>query len=965
MKHNITQSQISGTRIAHLNVYHLYKKLPDVCLLLNEPPNIHLLGLSETRIDSHITDDMLAIPNYNIIRRDAVHFGQTGLAVYIHDDLSQFVIRRSDLESSQVECIWFEVKYSMSPPLLLGYVYRNPASTQLWLDDFVHMMDKVNASNNSILLLGDFNFDMFKPQRTWVSTTSLFGLHQLVQCATRVTPISSTLLDHIYTNNKPLIADVKVLNKSISDHSPVTCKWLFKPPKRNNKGHTTTYYRSFKNFDQVAFLHNLSEVQFHHVLNSSDPTHALDAFYDALLPVIDKHAPLRKKRVKSINLPGWLTPEIKEAMSIRDRLQLETKQLNKENISILPEPEKIMKQREKEEKIYNFKKQRNKVTALIRASKITYFNRMITANKDTASLWQAINKITKKSQSKPRNNYAWSPNSFNNHFLNLAESTINAKSACPREHYSIPPYLQTFCNNRLTREDSFELPLLAVHEVGALITGLKNKKSLGPDNISPSLLKVALPYIVEPLTFIYNMCIDQSVVPSALKSAKVIPLPKSRDLSDLNNFRPISLLPIISKPLEKHVHKHLMKYIENHHLFHQFQSGFRHQHSCQTALIRLCDTWLSAINQNKIVGAVFLDLKKAFDLVDHNILLQKLSLYLQNRKSLSFFKSYLDSRTQNVFSNGSFSSTGLIKCGVPQGSVLGPLLFCIFINDLPLSVLDQNVSCDLFADDTSLHSSSTDVLSAQHSLQSGLNDVSIWCSLNQMILHPQKTKSMVITTRQKRQISSQILSLTVDKMCIEQVHEHRVLGVTIDEEFKWQSHIDSIVKKLSRSLFLLNQLKPFIDSDARKMFFHAHCISHINYASAVWSSAANNHHKKLNTLYKRAAKIILPDPSLSTSEKQAKLNIMPLQKQLEFNKMLLMFKIHHDLAPQYLKELLTRASSRYGSINYILPRTRIDMFKTSLTFSGTSLWNSLPSGLKTCSSISCFKSRLRKHFHDS
>jgi exonuclease III len=207
-------------------IIYIKKKLPDVglCLLLNEPPNIHLLGLSETRIDSHITDDMLAIPNYNIIRRDAVHFGQTGLAVYIHDDLSQFVIRRSDLESSQVECIWFEVKYSMSPPLLLGYVYRNPASTQLWLDDFVHMMDKVNASNNSILLLGDFNFDMFKPQRTWVSTTSLFGLHQLVQCATRVTPISSTLLDHIYTNNKPLIADVKVQNKSISDHSPITCK---------------------------------------------------------------------------------------------------------------------------------------------------------------------------------------------------------------------------------------------------------------------------------------------------------------------------------------------------------------------------------------------------------------------------------------------------------------------------------------------------------------------------------------------------------------------------------------------------------------------------------------------------------------------------------------------------------------------------------------------------------------------
>ena len=187
---------------------------------------------------------------------------------------------------------------------------------------------------------------------------------------------------------------------------------------------------------------------------------------------------------------------------------------------------------------------------------------------------------------------------------------------------------------------------------------------------------------------------------------------------------------------------------------------------------------------------------------------------------------------------------------------------------------------------------------------------------------------MVITSRQKHQFKALSLNLTVDGNTIEQVSEHRVLGVTVDEHLKWQSHIHILCKKIARSLFLLKQLKPYIDIEARKMLFHAHCLSHINYASAVWDCATNNHFEKLNSTYKRAAKIIRPDPSLSTLEKQIKLDMFPLQTQLKFNKAVLMYKVHNGLAPGYLEDLLASPSCRYGSHNYILPRTRIDMFKT-------------------------------------
>ena len=170
---------------------------------------------------------------------------------------------------------------------------------------------------------------------------------------------------------------------------------------------------------------------------------------------------------------------------------------------------------------------------------------------------------------------------------------------------------------------------------------------------------------------------------------------------------------------------------------------------------------------------------------------------------------------------------------------------------------------------------------------------------------------------------------------------------------------------MSRSLYLLNRLKIYIDSDARKIFFNAHCLSHINYASTVWSGAAQDHLKKLNSLYKRATKIILPDPLLSTLEKQASLDILPLNKHLEFNKIITVFKARNELAPDYIAKLLITSSSRYNFSKYLLPPTRIDMFKTSFSFSGAFLWNSLPLNIRSISSLSSFKTKLRNYFWDS
>ena len=254
-----------------------------------------------------------------------------------------------------------------------------------------------------------------------------------------------------------------------------------------------------------------------------------------------------------------------------------------------------------------------------------------------------------------------------------------------------------------------------------------------------------------------------------------------------------------------------------------------------------------------------------------------------------------------------------------------------------MSISQESVSCDLFADDSSLHSRGVSVSSIETTLQTALTDVSAWCDCNLMVIHPQKTKSMLITTRQKHQIEPLILHLNLKGNIIDQVREHRVLGVIIDEELKWQAHIEKTAHKLARCLFLLKKIKPFLNDEECKMFFHAHCLSHVNYASLLWDSAANVHLLKLNSIYKRAPKIILSDQSLTTQEKFTKLNILPLHSQLYYNKAVLMYKVHNNSAPQYLKQLVTPATRRYGSCNYVLPNTRVDMYRSSFALEFPSL----------------------------
>jgi len=315
-----------------------------------------------------------------------------------------------------------------------------------------------------------------------------------------------------------------------------------------------------------------------------------------------------------------------------------------------------------------------------------------------------------------------------------------------------------------------------------------------------------------------------------------------------------------------------------------------------------------------------------------------------------------------VYISGQYSRETVSQLGVPQGSILGPLLFSIFINDLPLHITHPLVTCSLFADDGTLDVQSSDASVIQESLQQSLNEVSAWCSNNLMVPNPDKTKCMQIATRQKLQLKPPTLQLTFNSHPVGQVQEQRVLGITIDETLSWKPHISKLCKTLSRNLFLLSKLKSFTEESTRKMFYHAHIQPHLDYASVVWDGASDANFKELNTLHRRAAKLIFDKSkyAINTDDKIRQLEMLPLSEHMKINKLMFVHKALCGRVPGYISALFQQSNrpKRMQREKLLIPKPRLDIFKTSFSYSGAKLWNDLLPDIASSCSSQTFRNRL-------
>lgn len=392
------------------------------------------------------------------------------------------------------------------------------------------------------------------------------------------------------------------------------------------------------------------------------------------------------------------------------------------------------------------------------------------------------------------------------------------------------------------------------------------------------------------------------------------------------------------------------------------QSGFRKDHSCQTALIQIVDEWIAAIDQGNIVSTVFLDLTKAFDLVNHEILITKLERYKFSHNTLLWFTSYLSNRTQQVSVSGKLSQPLEIKSGVPQGSVLGPLLFLLYINDLPLCV--NFCSTDMFADDTTLSTNSSSPETLADNLNRDLENVASWCKDNAMSISVEKTKSMVISTKQKlKSHKIQIPDIIVNDSKIQHTSNEKLLGVQIDHTLSWDHHIDSILKKCNSLLYLLCRIKKYLNLQNRVLYFNAYILPHLDFCSAVWGSSNQESLNKLLLFQKRAARIILDLPYDTPSDDLFRqLKWMKIHERIIYQKAIQMYKCMNNMCPDYLTSSFKLTNSVHNlnlrstenNMLYI-PKPRTELYRKSFAYSGSKIWNSLPNNVKKSKTLNEFK----------
>ena len=382
-----------------------------------------------------------------------------------------------------------------------------------------------------------------------------------------------------------------------------------------------------------------------------------------------------------------------------------------------------------------------------------------------------------------------------------------------------------------------------------------------------------------------------------------------------------------------------------------------------TALTKMTETWLSEMDSGNLTGTVLLDFSKAFDLVSHSILLHKLKVYKFSEQTLTLLKSYLLDRKQEVRIGKSTSEKRNILAGVPQGSVLGPLLFILFINDLPLHIEHSNI--DIFADDATLHNSSKDVGNINNDLQVDVNNVLQWCKQNNMVLNENKTKGLLIGTSQRLSRCQSNLEIIVNNHKIECSEYEKLLGIQIDKSLSFVKHIDYVCKNLTSKISLLCKIKQYLPLETRKLYYNAYILPVMDYCLTVWGSTSKYQLDRILRLQKRAARIILdmpPDtPSMPLFEK---LGWLTVHERLEFNKAVLLYKSTHDLTPSYISDLFEFHSSQNYNVrsasnnNMLIKRHNSKIFEKSLQYEGPRLWNSLPQPIRNSQSLPTFKTAM-------
>lgn len=556
-------------------------------------------------------------------------------------------------------------------------------------------------------------------------------------------------------------------------------------------------------------------------------------------------------------------------------------------------------------------------------------------------------------------------NHFNTFFTTVASSLVDKLPPAPRI-FDVNSRLFKQFYSKVTN-NNLQLELTHVNEdfIYKELCSLNSFKSTGIDNIPARFIKDGASALAKPITYIVNLSITSGIVPEELKLARVKPLYKKNSRAEIGNYRPVSILCIISKILEKAVYKQLEAHLIQHNLLYQFQSGFRSSYSTDTCLIHLFDHIKSQTSKGLFTGMVMIDLQKAFDTVDHQILCQKLRS--MGVKNVKWFESYLTGRKQLVNVNGTESELLNITCGVPQGSILGPLLFLCYVNDMSISI-QSDCKLLLYADDSTIIFSHKDPDFIAKKLGKELESCSEWLVDNKLSLHLGKTECIIFGPKRKlKKVKS--FKIQCNDHIIESQSKIKYLGIDIDQNLSGEITVNSIIKKVNSRLKFMYRKANCLSTETRKTLTTALIQCHFDYSCSSWYAGVSQTLKnKLQIAQNKTVRFIKnlgPRSSVRLPELSSVgfLNIENRVKQLRLGHA---HKIYNNKCPAYLKDNFKKVNehheynTRSSQFNFVVPKIK-GVDSTSFYFNAVKDWNALPNSIKSIKDHGAFKVALKQH----
>ena len=938
-----------------LNIRSLPTNYNELCSILNmfeEKPTC--IVLVETWLTS-VSSKYISIPGYrdfHITRPN--DNGHGGVSIYINDTLPSSTISNLNIVNDNIESITVSFSLYKQKFNVVG-VYRKPSSNQTIF--LKHLTDILgNVPGGKTFITGDLNIDAFSAFRgnPAAKLLNLMVSHGYSLCVNRATRPNfnnlnkSSILDYIFFNGNTNNSKCSIIEYLISDHYTLFFQHNIGDKHKVNVK-SINKFRVFSENNLLNLRSNLNQVNWENVFADLNPEELCDKFLSLLYFYYDKSFPIQQKIiVKRSDSAPWFDYEIKYALKRKNILY------------------DLYKKRYISEDLY--KDYSKKVKKLINLKKIKFYTKKI-ENSNAKNKWSHLKgllNINKKSKSNIEslhiNNETITDsnvicNKLNEHFSSVGQK---AASSIPKVNVDFSDYLT------YRQQNNFKFFEITESEI---IKAIKNIKS---DNKYPLLevpiyiYKRVLDIIKLPLKLIFNKCIREGIFPSALKKSKIVPLYKNGSRTLLTNYRPISLLPLLSKIFEKIIHYKLVNFLNKYNIINKNQFGFCKGKSTTHALHNMLNPIYEALNNKNIAIAVFLDLSKAFDSINHNILLKKLEHYGIRNKELSFFKSYLSDRFQYVCCNDTCSNLLPMSMGVPQGSVLGPLLFIIFINDFfNCHYLDTT----LFADDSTITTSAKTAFEAIIKTNVNLTLIHKWLCCNFLLLNINKSQYIIFSNKNKIYHSP----VKLDNISIQKATCVKVLGVEVDEKLNFSKHVSKTCSKLAYCGFILSQLKSSVPLYILKMIYYAFASPLIEYGISVWGSTFKTTIAPLqvvqnNLIRSMWYKSIKNNPNLykNTSNIYKEFSVLNVESLYKLNVSSLIYMVINDLAPDSFKNIIPkyRECISYNFRRNILdrPQYTISISSRSIAWRGPSIFNSIPDDIIKCSTLKKFRQLLKQRY---